>query len=703
MNWTRGRPEHGVVSVADDMKGRLLAIEDLSVSYRVDGREHTALAHATVWAQKGEIVGLVGQSGSGKSTLAHALVGLLPPNAHLDSGRVCLDGIDLSALTPDELRRTRGRGIAMIFQDAATSLNPRLTVGAQLVQVLRCHDVPGRAARRARALASLGEVGLPDPRRAFAMHPHELSGGMRQRVMIAMALLLDPKLIVADEATSALDVTLQAQILELLLRVREEHGTAILFISHDLGVVSQLCDRTIVMRDGRVVEEIEDPSNWTACKHPYTQALAAVGPLARRHGAVLPFEGQPLPTQHGCTFATQCPHRRTECTDSLPDLYAEPLGRVRCFAYSLDLGRLWAHKPQIADWTAEVTPIQSPQPHEDTDRPELLAVENLEVRFAQHPGALHRGVTSDGVRAVDGVSLTLNRGVILGVVGESGSGKTTLGEAIMNLVRPTAGTITFDGMAANAMSRSRRSEFRRRAQMVFQNAHSSLSPRRQVGFIVNEPQQILKIPKSERAQPAAILKSVGLPENLLNSYPSQLSGGQARRVGLSRALACDPDLLVADEPTAGLDASAAASVAGLLSTLRDQRRLAIVLISHDLSLVSRLADELCVMYFGKIVEKGAIADIIAAPAHPYTEALLSLLPDADDGGGIRRRELLVEGEIPNQADPPGGCRFHPRCRYRRDICTTQEPPLATVTTGTHKAACHFSSELMHGQLTEDGQ
>jgi peptide/nickel transport system ATP-binding protein len=670
----------------------LLAVEELTVSYRTTEHERLALDAVDLHVGRGEIVGLVGQSGSGKSTLASAVLGLLPGNARQLSGSVTLDEVELTGLGAQELRHIRGRDISIVFQDPTTSLNPRSPIGKQMLQVQRAHGSGGRTARRGfydKAVAGLSEVGLPDPQRAFTMYPHEFSGGMRQRVMIAMALLLEPQLIIADEATSALDVTLEAQILELLLRVRESHDASVLFISHNLGVVSQLCDRTTVLHAGRVVEEIDQRVVWSGCHHPYTQSLAASvahkDARVRRLPAAVPDIDQ---AASGCHFASQCLHARDLCRASTPELYVlggPDDGRARCFAYSPDHGHEWPVKPVVADWF-DPHPVEGSSPAETGSTPSaLVSIRDLHVHFGQGDRT---------VRAVDGVDLDIERGQIVAVVGESGSGKTTLAETLVRLARPTSGSIQIDGSDTAAMSSADVHALRRRVQMVFQSAQGSLSPRMQVGSLVTEPYKIFGVPKDQRMRPEDILAQVDLPAELLNSYPSQLSGGQARRVGLARALVCQPELLVADEPTSGLDAASAASAARLLGDLREAHGLAIVLITHDLSLVMNLADRVCVMYFGKVVESGPVSEIVQAPAHPYTKALLSLLLDPDTSAPVGRRKLLAEGEIPNQTAPPSGCRFHPRCPLAQEICSTTEPALTPVSGNTRNAACHFVDAVL---------
>jgi oligopeptide/dipeptide ABC transporter ATP-binding protein len=375
------------------------------------------------------------------------------------------------------------------------------------------------------------------------------------------------------------------------------------------------------------------------------------------------------------------------CRTVTPELYPLDGGTARCFAYSPDEGSQWPVKPAVADWFDPDADIGRLPEDPDGRTSGLVAIKDLHVHF---------GDGDRTVRAVDGVDLDVEPGQIVAVVGESGSGKTTLAEAVVRLVRPTSGSIEVGGHDLATMSSADVQALRRRVQMVFQSAHGSLSPRMQVGSLVTEPYAIFGVPHDRRRRPEEILAQVDLPPELVNSYPSQLSGGQARRVGLARALVCEPELLVADEPTSGLDAAAAASTARLLGDLRETHGLAIVLITHDLSLVTNLADRVCVMYFGKIVESGPVSQIVEAPAHPYTKALLSLLLDPDTAAPVGRRKLLAKGEIPDQASPPSGCRFHPRCPLAQEICSTTEPALLQVE-GAQSAACHFSDTVRTGR------
>ncbi|WP_158604442.1 dipeptide ABC transporter ATP-binding protein [Nocardioides mangrovicus] len=675
-------------------------MSDLSVRYDSGTSSRLALDRVSLEIGAGEILGIVGESGSGKSTLTSAITGLLPANGQVVGGCIRLQGRDLGALDPDELRSVRGSQVAVVFQDPTTSLNPRLPVGAQLEQVLDAHGA-ARGADRTSLLASrLAEVGLADPERALTRYPHEFSGGMRQRVMIAMALLLEPALVIADEATSALDLTLEAQILELLLRLRDERGTSLMFISHDLGVVSQLCDRVAVMYAGRVIEETSGTAVLASPAHPYTQALDAATPTAssqRRRLASVPGRMPDLTAPAtSCSFAPRCLHAAEVCETLSPELLTTSTGRARCLVYDPEHQSTWKREPVVADWQPTEAAAEPRGPAVSSEEPPLVLVDDLAVHFGGTRGRWRRHRTT--IRAVDGVSLRVHRGQILGVVGESGSGKTTLGQAMVDLLRPTRGSVVFDGTATSSLSGAARRGFRRRVQMIFQDAYASLSPRMRVSEQVTEPYLIHRVPGSERRSAEELLASVNLPASVARLVPSALSGGQARRVGVARALAGGPDLIVADEPTSGLDQSAASAVLNLLTDLRDRTGVSVVLISHSLPQVKAVADAICVMYFGQVVEQGPVDVVTRDPGHPYTQALLALAPDREPGRRLARRRLLVAGEVPSWGDPPTGCRFHPRCAFARDVCRTTTPPQVQLSDAGHTAACHFADLVAAGQL-----
>ncbi len=690
--------------MSDDV---LLSVEGLEVRYHTESAVLPALHDVSFAVRPGEIVGVVGESGCGKSTLSSALLRLLPGNGEISAGRVRLKGRDLLGLSDEEMRAVRGKELAMIFQDPVSSLNPTFTIGTQMIDAQKAHLGRGQASRsalRRMSIKALTDVGIPDAGERLDTYPHEFSGGMRQRIMIATALLLEPDLLIADEPTSALDVTLEAQILELLRTLRQERGTAVLFISHDLGVVAQLCDRVLVMYAGRVVEESDVVSLFEAPRHPYTQALLAAIPSREQRGgrlATIPGQVPSLAAlPRGCAFADRCRYVQSVCRPNEPPLYSTPTGTSRCYRADPQLGREWpvAAGPMGADDPSRVITVREPvrtDPVAASDASDVLvSIRHLHTYFFERSSLLARllGRPIGAVRAVDGVSLEIRRGEVLGLVGESGSGKTTLGESVLRLVAATSGQVLLDGRDVLQLGRGELRRLRRRAQMIFQDPYSSLSPRQRVGALVTEPYRIHKIPPSEQASAAELLALVGLAPDLANKYPNQLSGGQARRVGIARTLALRPDFIVADEPTAGLDVSVSAAVLNLMKDLGDQLGLTYLIITHNLNLVAYLADRIAVMYLGQLVEVGPAERILAAPAHPYTRALLALTPEVDPRRRRGRHRLLVPGEIPSPKNPPSGCRFHTRCAFADARCSSIAPALDEVEPG-HVVACHYWAKV----------
>ena len=698
------------------MSAPLLDIAGLGISYHVRGGSLRALTDVTFSVEPGEIVGVVGESGCGKSTLSSALMRLLPPNGEISHGSVSLRGRDLGALSSDEMRDLRGRELAMIFQDPLTSLNPVFTIGRQMMDVQRAHRSASRGEIRRRAIELLSQVGIPDADERLGDYPHQFSGGMRQRIMIAMALLLEPALLIADEPTSALDVTLEAQIVELLRRLRESHGTAILFVSHDLGVVSQLCDRVVVMYAGRAVEQGTAEQIFGQPRHPYTQALLAAVPSARLRGGRLATIPGRVPSlsalPSGCAFHPRCPHAQEACRSEVPrDLRLDDDARVLCHIYDPEssyrseavVGEAVTGDVAVAEAVAARTQaaVGADEDAAATQAVDevLVHVEGVSTHFGGRRGMLARltGTTGGGaLRAVDGVDLELWRGEVLGLVGESGSGKTTLGRTILGLVPATSGRIVFDGQAMGELSRGQLRRLRRRAQMIFQDPYSSLSPRLRVEYLLTEPYRINDVPGDQRHGVDDLLQMVELSAEQSQKYPHELSGGQARRVGIARALALNPEFLVADEPTSGLDVSAAAAVLNLMKDLGQRLGLTYLVITHNLNVVGYIADRIAVMYLGQIVEIGPGERVLQAPAHPYTVGLLSAVSEPDPSRRDRTK-LLVPGEIPSPRNPPPACRFHTRCPLATEICKAEAPPLAPVEVG-HAVACHHWEQVHAGAL-----
>lgn len=655
----------------------LLEVDNLRLGFQTGRQPLCAVDGVSFSIARGETFALLGESGCGKSVTAQGILRLLPAAGRVLGGSVRYDGTDLLALPEVAMRAYRGGKIAMIFQEPSTSLNPVLTVGQQIAEVLARHLALRGAAARARSQELLEQVGIADPARRLDEYPFQLSGGMQQRVMIAIALAGEPELLIADEPTTALDVTMQAQILDLLAQLQAERGMAILLITHDLGVVARLAQRIGVMYAGELVEIAGREQFFTQPAHPYTQALFAALPDAGRRGAPLRTIVGQVPALSalppGCRFAPRCSQAMPVCREENPAWRVEACGaQVRCH------------------WQNEGEPVPAAgESATDDAAPEtvapLLQIRDLAVHFPLRKGILQRVVGQ--VKAVDGVSLTLAPGRTLALVGESGCGKTTVGKALLQLIRPTAGSVRVNGEEwVGARGKSLR-QARRQAQMVFQNPFASLNPRLRVGEIIAEGMQALGGQGEPATAIAALLQAVGLPADAAGRFPHEFSGGQRQRIAIARALAVQPRLLVCDEPTSALDVSVQAQILNLLKTLQQELGVAYLFITHNLAVVEYLAHDIAVMYLGRIVECGAAAEVLAAPRHPYTQALLSAVLQPrleEDGSGVQ----VLAGEIPSPARPPAGCHFHPRCPKATAECRNSYPA-AQPLTATHRVNCHW--------------
>jgi peptide/nickel transport system ATP-binding protein len=693
----------------------VLQVEDLEIRYHTREGVLTAIRDTSFHVDEGEIVGIVGESGCGKSTVASALMRLLPPNGEITGGRILLRGQDLCRLDEEALRRLRGREMSMIFQDAITSLNPVFTVEEQMVDALQAQrsdgESTGRRALREQAVEMLDRVGIPDPARQIQEYPHQFSGGMRQRIMIAIALMANPSLLVADEPTSALDVTLEAQIIHLIRGLRDELGTAIVYITHDLGVVAGLCDRLIVMYAGNIVESGDIYDVFEEPRHPYTRALLRSHPARSVAAEWLRTIPGRVPSLRelppGCKFATRCQHASEICHTAEPEYIEIDGQRVLCHALQPD----WDGSPVRGEETElAAVPPETPEGAEPSRRVErrgdskevVVETEELRTHFRDHVGGLGQILGEEGgvVRAVDGVDVQVRRGETLALVGESGSGKTTLGRTILRLVTPTDGRVVVGGQDITFFPDSRVRAMRKDMQMIFQYPVASLSPRMKVSSLILEPFRIHAVDVDAESKVDELLEMVGLSSEQADKYPHQLSGGQARRVGIARALALRPDILVADEPTAGLDVSVAAGVLNLLKRLREQLDLTYIIITHNLNEIHFIADRVAVMYLGKVVELAETDVLFTRPKHPYTEALMSAIPIPDPRLRDRREHIVLKGEIPSPRNPPPGCHFHPRCRYVEARCREEVPPLRAVGDGEHLSACFFPDRVGGGVVTE---
>lgn len=678
----------------------LLEVSGLEVHYFTRKGVLPALRDVSFRLSEGEVLGIVGESGCGKSTAALAIMGLLPLNGRIVGGQIRFKGQDLTRMEPEKLRRLRGAEIAMIFQDPMSSLNPVLTIETQMLDVLKAHpDKWAGKNPREVIVEMLRRVGIPDPEVRLKHYPFQFSGGMRQRIMIAMALMLWPALLIADEPTSSLDVTLEAQILDLLQELRGEFQTSILFISHDLGIIAQICDRVAVMYAGTIVEEGDVFSIFDAPLHPYTQALLASHPARHRRGerlATIPGRVPSLTAlPPGCKFAERCPYAEPLCHQQEPRCIEVDGRAVRC--HLLGFERQTRTPKTFISFRPEGLPKKE-KLHERGSSPGgewVLEIKDVRTYFRE-PGGLFKRFFQrkpGEVRAVDGVSLRIARGEIFGLVGESGSGKTTLGKTILRLLSPTTGQVWFEQRDITRLGTRELRPLRKRMQIILQDPISSLSPRLRVSALLIEPFKIHSLPVDPNKTVSRLLEMVGLPDELAMKYPYQLSGGQARRVGIARALALNPVFLVADEPTSGLDVSVAAGILNLIKDLRDEFGLTCLIITHNLNIVGFLCDRIGVMYLGKLVEMGPTERILETPLHPYTAALLAAVAEPEPRCRKKRRQrFLLKGEIPSPLNPPSGCRFHTRCPLAMEICSNEEPALREVEP-SHWAACFRSGQV----------
>jgi peptide/nickel transport system ATP-binding protein len=682
----------------------LLEVESLEVTLAGTGSKLLDGVDARV--HRGEILGMVGESGAGKSMTALAMMQMLPSGVRLTGGRVRFDGTDLAAAGPRTLRQLRGGQIGMVFQDPLSSLNPLMTVGAQITEALRLHGTSRKAAT-ARATELLDLVGIRSPQTAVTSYPHEFSGGMRQRVMIAIAVANNPRLLIADEPTTGLDVTIQAEVLALLTRLRDELGTAVLLITHDIGVVQEICDRIMVLYGGRAAETGTVAQVLGTAEHPYTfeliRSVPRLGAARQRRLATIPGT-PPAPGEltGGCLFAPRCPVAQERCHHAVPPLTARGDGHfASCWVTAdgpADLTAHAAHRGEPDDTGSAVQPQDA-----DPGAP-IVSLQDVRIRYGAATRRNRRGAPG----AVDGVTLTARRGRVLGLIGESGSGKTSIARAIVGLVPPASGSVTVHGQLWSAATGEELARMRRTVQLVFQDSLASMNPRWRVRQIVSEPLRGNEPGFGLTLE--QLLSAVGLDPAMLDRYPDELSGGQRQRVGIARALAIGPQLIVADEPVSALDVSVQAQVINLLADLRDQFGVGLVFVAHDLAVAQHICDEVAVMYGGRIVEQGPADQVLSTPLHPYTTRLIASVPGS--GNVVRRIARLREptatagqaaavtdtGADAGAASAPavsGGCRFRDRCPIgplvnpQRTICAEVDPQLGTGE--QHRAACHFAA------------
>ncbi len=664
-----------------------LAVEHVDVSYRVHGTDLSVLRDVSFQVRRGEAYGLVGESGCGKSTMALAAVRYLARNGRVTKGRIEIDGRDVLALTPSELRTLWASTVSMVYQEPGRALNPSIRVGRQVAEVFEIAGDPlPRALERAQEM--LEKVRISDPGLVMGRYPHQLSGGMLQRAVIAMALAAEPSLLILDEPTTALDATVEAEVLDLITALRAEFGTSLLFISHNLGVISKMCDRVGVLYAGELVEEgpardiFEDP------RHPYTVGLLRCIPrrdTLKAHSRLDTIPGflpPPGLVPPGCIFADRCGLVEDRCRSEAPPLYdVSPVRRSRCHFHdrAQELPRVMAQGPEE---TAEA-PAR--------DRP-LISARAVSKTFT---------LAGQAIYGLVDVDLELWQGETLGLVGESGSGKTTFARVLLGLTAPDKGSeITLDGKPLPQTSRQRTREQQKALQIVFQNPDSALNRRHSVRRLISRTLSKLGGYHGEALTKRlmALISEVRLSERHLSLRPAQLSGGLKQRVAIARAFAGDPRIVVCDEPTSALDVSVQAAILNLLADLQHRERATYLFISHDLGVVRYLSDRIAVLYLGRVMELGPAESVFGGPHHPYTEALLSAVPTLENSG---RERIRLEGEIPSAADPPSGCVFHTRCpRKIGTVCETTEPPLAESEPG-HAIRCHIPlDELRQLQAKE---
>jgi peptide/nickel transport system ATP-binding protein len=693
----------------------VLEITDLSTHIQLSRSVVQAVGNVDLHIEQGETLGLVGESGCGKSMTGLSIMGLLPPGGRIVGGSVKLEGRELAALPEAELRKLRGNEIAMIFQDPLTSLDPTKTIGYQVAEPVRLHRGAGKEEALDRAEEVLGLVGLPRPQERLAQYPHQLSGGLRQRVMIAMALACEPKLLIADEPTTALDVTIQAQILDLLDDLKSRLGMAMLLITHDMGVIAGHADRVNVMYAGRLVETAETGVLFGGMRHPYTQALLASIPrldqdntqrLANITG-LPPDLSAPPP---GCRFAPRCGRARDRCRTDEPALIGASLDhRFSCwFPVDGPLGPRAGNGHKQAPLAVTERPGTPAGPPPGAGHGQaaggapLLELNDLVKEYPITHGVMQRSLGV--VHAVSGVSFSVAAGETFGLVGESGCGKTTIGKLVVALESPSQGTVALAGRVVSALGRRELRRERRHLQLMFQDPYASLDPRMRVGAIIREPLAIQHIGsrKEQQERVFELLNEVGLPRNAVERYPHEFSGGQRQRIGLARALTLNPQVIVADEPVSALDVSIRAQVLNLMKRLQADHGLTYIVISHDLAVVKYMADRIGVMYLGKLVELGSGTDIYARPAHPYTAGLLAAIPVPEPEVARARTKAGVSGELPSAINPPSGCRFRTRCPFAQDLCAEEEPQLLGFGPG-HVAACHFPADPCRAGIHPSGR
>jgi peptide/nickel transport system ATP-binding protein len=673
------------VSVQVSASAPALELRDLDVAYRVRGHDRQVLRNVSLTIERGHSYGLVGESGCGKSTAALAIVRYLPRNGRVSSGSILIGGRDVVDLKRNELRQLRAEDVGMVYQNPGSALNPSLRIGRQVAEVFLVRGV-GRGEAWERAQEALRIVQIADPRSVMERYPHQLSGGMQQRVVIAMALAKDPALLILDEPTTGLDATVEAEVLDLISKLQAEFETAVLFISHNLGVIAKMCERVGVLYAGSLVEEGDAETVLRDPRHPYTVGLMRCiprGGVRKDRGRLdtipgfLPSLGEQPP---GCIFADRCGLAVARCREEDPPPYRVSEGH---------LSRCHFHEQAQSLPRREAATLELPRVEREGQP--LVSFEHVGKTFKQHGNSIY---------ALADVSAAIWPGETLGLVGESGSGKTTLARTLLGLVAPTTGEVELEGRTlAPRLTRRSRDDVRA-LQIVFQNPDSALNRRHTVRRILLRAQKKLAGISGSKAETRLLelMNSVRLAERYVSARPAHLSGGLKQRVAIARAFAGEPRLVVCDEPTSALDVSVQAAILNLLVELQAEQRVAYLFISHDLGVVRYISDRIAVLYLGRVMELGPAGVVFDGPHHPYTEALLSAVPTIDGGG---RDRIKLEGEIPSAADPPSGCVFHTRCHRKvGEICELEQPPLVEVEQD-HWMRCHIPIEVLRELQVHD--